>query len=348
MSFSTYKRLVSVSGGSFTGAAGTAVDTSLRNLATSLQYRAYDVRAYGAAGDDSTNDTTAVQAAMDDCHSNGGGIVFFPAGTYQVTGLTWASDVQLVGIGAFQGAGQSVIKARSGTTAILNHAGTFSASDLGFRMTGIMINGNSVASVVGVKLTGLAYFDIRLCEIKNCDIGVRGDGAILGDLTHCHINSNTTYGFYAQKNSGLSIQPNQINLWSCVFLSNGTAVAHHQGAALNLWGCDLESNTLAILGSAYTGEGHGIKCDGCWFEANTTLASLINSPSTSGMALIFRDCINASGTGDQISFAAGKVLINSSTITGNTKRDTPATLYVDDISVLTITGTGTTKTITYT
>ena len=44
-----------------------------------------DVRAFGAVGDDSTNDTAAIQAAVDSIPSGSpGGVVFIPPGTYRI------------------------------------------------------------------------------------------------------------------------------------------------------------------------------------------------------------------------------------------------------------------------
>jgi hypothetical protein len=45
----------------------------------------YDVQAYGATGDGTADDTTAIQNALTDCHNAGGGTVFFPTGTYKIT-----------------------------------------------------------------------------------------------------------------------------------------------------------------------------------------------------------------------------------------------------------------------
>jgi hypothetical protein len=57
----------------------------------------FDVRAYGTIIDGSTEDATAVQLAIDAAEAKGGGIVFFPKGTYKIsTGLTVEnSDVSL-------------------------------------------------------------------------------------------------------------------------------------------------------------------------------------------------------------------------------------------------------------
>jgi len=42
---------------------------------------------YGAVGDGTTNDTAAIQAAIDACKSAGGGTVYFPKGSYKVSTL---------------------------------------------------------------------------------------------------------------------------------------------------------------------------------------------------------------------------------------------------------------------
>lgn len=53
---------------------------------------------YGAAGDGATDDTTAVQNAIN-AAAVAGGLVFLPAGSYKVTSVTLASNVRLVGAG---------------------------------------------------------------------------------------------------------------------------------------------------------------------------------------------------------------------------------------------------------
>jgi len=59
----------------------------------------YDVRNYGALGDGATDDTRAVQAAINAAHAANGGTVYFPSssGCYIVTGLTFYSNLNYTG-----------------------------------------------------------------------------------------------------------------------------------------------------------------------------------------------------------------------------------------------------------
>lgn len=52
----------------------------------------FDVRDFGATGNDATDDTAAIQAALDAAHAAGGGQVYIAEGTYRLTGTGDASD----------------------------------------------------------------------------------------------------------------------------------------------------------------------------------------------------------------------------------------------------------------
>lgn len=78
-----------------TGAGNTAWSKLIQSLAW------YSVKDYGAIGDGVTDDTTAIQNAINDCATNSGGVVFFPYGTYVVSQITLTNQdsVQLIGSG---------------------------------------------------------------------------------------------------------------------------------------------------------------------------------------------------------------------------------------------------------
>jgi polygalacturonase len=55
----------------------------------------FDVRQFGASGNDVAKDTTALQSAMDRCSAPGGGTVFVPAGTYLCGSLHLKNNLTL-------------------------------------------------------------------------------------------------------------------------------------------------------------------------------------------------------------------------------------------------------------
>lgn len=91
---------VNITGTQTVAGAKTFTDTlTTNNLAIKGPRPWVDVRAYGAIGDGNTNDTAAIQAAIDAIGTTlpGGGVVFFPAGRYRLaSGLTRISNVPLI------------------------------------------------------------------------------------------------------------------------------------------------------------------------------------------------------------------------------------------------------------
>jgi polygalacturonase len=59
------------------------------------QSKQYNVKDFGAVGDGKANDTQAINKAIEACSNGGGGIVNFPAGTYEVASVHIKSNVCL-------------------------------------------------------------------------------------------------------------------------------------------------------------------------------------------------------------------------------------------------------------
>lgn len=99
----------------------------------------FDIRSYGAVGDGTTNDASAIQSAIDDAHEHGGGRVLVPAGaTYLSGSLTLKSGVDLhIEVGAtLQASGDwNDITARHVVSALSSGVVTESSQQSGMFLT---------------------------------------------------------------------------------------------------------------------------------------------------------------------------------------------------------------------
>ncbi len=81
-----------------------------------------DIRSFGAVGDGKTDDTEAIQAAIDETAQAGGGTVRFPAGAYLVTQLEWRRGVNLIGEVTGRGGddlGSQIVQADGATDSLI-------------------------------------------------------------------------------------------------------------------------------------------------------------------------------------------------------------------------------------
>lgn len=144
----------------------------------------YNVRGYGATGDGTTDDTTAVQAAI--TAAAAGGIVYFPPGSYVCNGLTIAnSNITFAGDGfsskIFQKAGAAdntnVFNANSGSATVANNITGLTWQNLYLR--GRSDTDGFLEHVHLIALNGVSDVTVRNCLIR----GFRGDGVYFGGDT---------------------------------------------------------------------------------------------------------------------------------------------------------------------
>ena len=127
---------------------------------------------YGATGDNSTNDTAAVQAAITACIAAGGGIVFFPDGTFRVTGVTVANSAAVTLRGC--GYNVSTLKLHSGTGHLIELTGScgLQVYDLHLTDNGL-ITGRTDRSVIRCDSADLVGpFIVERCKISQCSQGI--------------------------------------------------------------------------------------------------------------------------------------------------------------------------------
>lgn len=138
-----------------------ATPTTPRSLASKLS-DVVSVRDYGAVGDGVTDDTAAVQAALNAISS--GGQLEFPCGTYKLTSaISVSSNQQLYGAGKV-----CASLAFSGATSGL----TFAAGVQHFAVENLTISTSNAAALKAIDMSagstsgaGYAYFTIRNVQI---------------------------------------------------------------------------------------------------------------------------------------------------------------------------------------
>lgn len=88
-------------GGDVSEATAVATDATATRTLAEYFGDVFNVKNYGAIGDGTANDTTAIQATINAAQTAGGGQVWFPAGTYKITGTlsVTANNISLVGAG---------------------------------------------------------------------------------------------------------------------------------------------------------------------------------------------------------------------------------------------------------
>ncbi len=119
------------------------------NVITADELPFVDVKqSYGAVGNGTANDTTAIQAAINACAAAGGGIVYFPRGTYLISAtLTVPSFVCLQGVGGAYRSPEYGIDP-SGVTSSIKHA---AGSSFAMIRNSDTTNGNSSMEIRGLR-----------------------------------------------------------------------------------------------------------------------------------------------------------------------------------------------------
>lgn len=145
----------------------------------------FNVKAFGATGDGSTNDSTAIQACIDAANSAGGGVVFFPPGTYICNDLNLYSNIMIVGRGD-----ASILKQPTSVTDgvhLLNvNKGTGGSADPSANITNVVIRD---IQLIGRADTDTFTEQVHLCNFNAVSdalffnirfVNFRGDGIYLG------------------------------------------------------------------------------------------------------------------------------------------------------------------------
>jgi hypothetical protein len=276
------------------GSEGTELTAALAEL---LGWK--NVKGYGATGDGTTDDTAAIQAAIDDAtglySSNGRGTIYFPptASFYKTTApLTYhISDsiraIKFVGSGAGSIGGQfdGFVFARSpespGVSSqrciiefhnieISNNHATGSGIDFNMVLGGKVVNCRIATSLYGVRCWDATSMTIDTCNFACHDALPSSSIAIMGSNGLTVLNCDVV-GW----NEGVRHHNLGLNVIGGRWEENGYGIVmgldqdggSYQTAGALISGISMESNKEAAI---YVASGQAISIVGCAITANTT------------------------------------------------------------------------------
>lgn len=237
---------------------------------------------YAPTGDGSTDDTTAIQAAMDAAYTANIPLLL-RAATYRVTSISRVVDstknLRIKGSGM---SATTLRKIGATTTPILDISST-DASPPPYlenfcEIKDLRILGLSYAHH-GIQLTRMALCKFDRVNIVDCDYGVNNVGSLLNNwLSSRFVSCNR--GFVTTRATGAStVYSNVVNFYGCRFKGNSVfGLDAGGGNNIYLAGCEFDNNgentntgTGAVIVRATTDDEFGfgiLNFDTCWFEGN--------------------------------------------------------------------------------
>jgi Pectate lyase superfamily protein len=265
-----------------------STSTAINRTITSKLSDIVSVKDFGAVGDGITDDTTAIQNALNFI-KNTGGTLYVPNGTFMVTTLVFQWDTSNKPTINIMGSGtqSTFIKKISGTsTSIFNFTVSALGNGVYSTFSDFTIIGNSCP---GITLTKFARMQTRNLRIINCTIGVENIGTLIVDHYNLMLESNAI-GYRCRVASG-GVNPNLLTFYGGCMLFNTTCGADigdatgvfFNGTDIELNGTTGDSTTAGVILRSTNGsvasQGN-IVFNGSWFEANKGAAQLLVEDAT--------------------------------------------------------------------
>lgn len=222
-------------------AAGTGPNAGDVTFFNRLAY--FFVDQFGAAGDGTTDDTAAIQAAFTAAGANGGGVVFFPKGSYLITAtIDWPVEtIWAQGSGSGRAAGPTlpiseILVLADGVTA-------FSVTGDGCKITDLSFAGPTAAtSGDGVNVSG-ATVTVRDCVFTNFYNGLVQTNASISVVDGCEFFDQVNFGM--DTSNSVNADDGDCVTSNCAFFTEvGTQAGWHQqgSGGQKIHGCKFVSN----------------------------------------------------------------------------------------------------------
>lgn len=275
----------------------------------------YDVTSYGATGDGTTDDTAAIQAAIDATSATIGGVVFFPQGTYKISSaLVMDKYITLKGCGkrssiitsAHAGDGITSTWTINSTTAV-----HINLEDLAIKNTNGANTGGGFVDVGGT------FIVLKNVYVEGFKYGVIFDQTECAEIDLCDFESPLTGGVWlvdGNDHTGGANQQftNRISITRCQFNANsGTALIDDGGTGHAIVDCNFNGWTNHIWAAAIIGGA----IRGCQFEGATGTILLFKAVSFNGGDAV-GSCVNMFiGAGTLMVPVAGQSCIDVTSLT---------------------------------
>lgn len=267
----------------------------------------FNVKDHNAVGNGIADDTSAIQYTLSLASGNGGGIVYFPPGTYKIsTVLTTYSKVTILGAGP-----NATIINQVTTT-----AGGITGVDLSFpAIKELTLNGPNTGSTVGINFTLSSNAATVFPTIENVyvkDFGSHGiavQNSIVGTYSKVISESNGGNGFHIVGQTFPAAAGTSSNFDACYANANGANGFNFY----NMVYCSL--NSCAADGNATTAylfdTCQSISALGCGAESQTTDSFKI----TGGFGVGLYDCwiYQNNGRGIWVTGSANSVVLSGCT-----------------------------------
>ncbi len=304
---------------------------------------------YGATGDGTTDDTTAINDAISAVNTAGGGTVFFPAGTYSVSQIELKENVRLLGESKYS----TILKANTINKNIVNYQQPSVAGDSYssyFSVEELTLHGDEKSGTNGLFLNGFDSTDrINRINIRNlychnidgnaidiyysanmtidtvkteaCNNGLWLENCADTDISNCSFQTDVGYGIYILGGAGAFDEGIRISNCSTNAQTNGLFIKDQSwGSATNC------SFTTTVLGSS---EGYPVnlvntqnwQITGCQFASaapSTTYANFVMDSNCSNIQI--SSCFFALGAYG-ISTSASECALTGNSFYGNTTAD---------------------------
>lgn len=286
---------------------------------TAISATNYNVKVFGAAGNGTTDDTTAIQNTINAAHTAGGGVVFFPPGTYKITAaLTVYTHISLAGSGSGVtdgsggGGGTSVTEINQTSTSLDCLTGT---DVYDFSMSDITLNGPGSGTGIGLELKLSTDGDTRYVTLKNVTSqnfgadGIKIDTLIVSFFQNVVCYGNGGFGFNLHASGTAAATSTTFTAcWAHDNTSAGWSIDHMvyssfvscaadingaQGFLINncqsvgFHACGAESNTgnqFKVQAASYN-----ITLTSCWTFHNSSIALYVTGDSINVAAIGFHE-----------------------------------------------------------